>query len=44
MFRMNENSHAALEIMGIGMISIVVVMAIFYVAIILIDKLFPHKD
>lgn len=41
---MNENTYAALEIMGIGMVSIIVVMAIFYGAITLIDKLFPHKE
>lgn len=40
---MNENTSAALEIMGIGMTSIIVVMAIFYGMIILIDKLFPPK-
>ncbi len=41
---MNENTNAALEIMAIGMISIIVVMAIFYGMIILIDKLFPPKE
>lgn len=41
---MNANTYAALEIMGIGMVSIVIVMAIFYFSIILIDKIFPHKD
>lgn len=41
---MNTNSYAALEIMGTGMVSIIVVMAIFYGSIVLIDKLFPPKD
>lgn len=40
---MNENTYAALEIMGIGMVSIIAVMAIFYGLIILIDKVFPHE-
>lgn len=41
---MNPNTLAALEIMGIGMLGIIVVMAIFYFSIQLIDKLFPFKD
>lgn len=41
---MNDTSLAALEIMGIGMVSIILVMAIFYGVIVLIDRLFPIEN
>jgi len=35
---------AAIKIMGIGMVSIIIVMAIFYITIKIIEKLFPQKN
>jgi len=35
---------AAIKIMGIGMVSIIIVMAIFYIAIKIIEKIFPQKN
>ena len=41
---MTDTTYTALKILGIGMIGIIIVMAIFYGAIVLIDRLFPIEN
>ena len=41
---MNEAFLDSLAIMGIGMLGIFAFMLIFYLVIIGLDKLFPHKE
>lgn len=39
-----QNVTASFEVMGIGLIGIFVFMIIFFAAIKLLEKLFPHKE
>jgi len=41
---MNELFYKALQITGIGMLSIFIFMIIFLGVIIFLDRVFPHKD
>jgi len=41
---MSELFHKALQITGIGMLSIFIFMLIFLGVIIFLDRMFPHKE